>query len=71
MASEMPVFVLKAKDALIVPTLRTYLQECSEHGLVEQAEQVRLAINEIRAWQAANIDQTKLPDHNHIPVGYA
>ena len=64
----MPVFVIKARDALAVPTLRAYVQECQEHGLTEQALQVREAINEIREWQQRNIDQTKLPDHAHVPV---
>lgn len=64
----MPVFVIRAKDALAVPVLRTYIQECQEHGLAEQAMAVHAAVDEIRAWQQRNIDLTKLPDHPHVPA---
>lgn len=64
----MPVFVIKAKDALAVPTLRAYERECLDHGLVEQAHEVWRATEEISQWQRANIDATKLPDHGHRPV---
>jgi hypothetical protein len=65
----MPVFVLKAKDALAVWPIEDYRRECVRHGLIDQAEQVQLAIDEIKAWQAAHWDLVKLPDHKHVPVG--
>jgi hypothetical protein len=64
----MPVFVIKAKDALAVPAMRAYLEQCEEHGLSSQAYQVKLAIQEVLRWQGNNIDATKLPDHKHVPT---
>jgi hypothetical protein len=67
--SPMPVFVIKARDALAIPTLCAYQRECVDHGLVEQADEVAKAITEVRNWQRANIDLTKLPDHLHRTAG--
>lgn len=65
----MPVFVIKGKDALAVPTLKAYFDECVDHGLMSQAAEVERAIDEVSRWQRSNIDKTKLPDHRHVPVG--
>ena len=65
---DMPIFVIKAKDALSVPALKHYKEKCEDHGLTEQARQVDYAIYEFRQWQDENIDDTKLPDHRHVPV---
>lgn len=64
----MPVFTIKAKDALAVPVLRAYHKECLDHGLDRQAAQVGKAIAEIIVWQRRNSDVTKLPDHDHVPA---
>jgi hypothetical protein len=64
----MPVFTIKARDALAVPTLRAYEEECLLHGLDDQAFQVRQARVEISLWQQRNINETKLPDHVHKPA---
>ena len=68
MNTDMPVFVIKAKDPLAVEAVEAYWGLCVGHGLTEQADQVQLAIDEIRAWQAANEDNVKLPDHIHVPA---
>lgn len=60
-----PVFMIKAKDALAVPSLEAYKDECERHGLREQANQVELAISEFRQWQEKNNKHTKLPNHKH------
>ena len=65
--SDLPVFVIKAKDALAVLALRGYQRECQEHGLANQAVEVEKAIGEIHEWQRDNIDLIKLPDHAHVP----
>lgn len=60
-----PVFTIKAKDALAVPTLRAYRDECTQHGLGSQADEVQKAIDEMVHWQKNH--QVKFPDHQHIP----
>jgi len=67
----MPVFTIKAKDALAVPVLTAYIEECNAHGLDEQAREVMVARTEISLWQRTHIEQTKLPDHKHRPVSDA
>lgn len=64
----MPVFTIKAKDALAIPTLCAYRRECLDHGLAHQADETSKAITEMRAWQRRNIALTKLPDHKHRPA---
>lgn len=64
----MPTFTIKAQDALAVPTLRAYYNECLEHGLHDQADEVAIAIEEMRAWQRDHVGATKLPDHPHVPT---
>lgn len=66
----MPVFPIKAKDALAIEAVQAYRELCVKYGLYGQAQQVQLAINEITDWQGANEDRMKLPDHKHVPVGH-
>jgi len=65
----MPVFVIKAKDALAPEAVAAYLALCRGYGLGDQAVEVEKALTEIEGWQARNEDLLKLPDHKHIPVG--
>lgn len=65
----MPVFVIKARDDLAVATIEFYAGLCTAAGLDEQREQVGRALDEIRAWRAANPDECRLPDHDHVPAG--
>jgi DNA-binding HxlR family transcriptional regulator len=64
----MPVFVIKAQDALAPQAIEAYRRLCVRYELLEQAEQVQLALDEIEAWQAANEDLLRLPRHRHVPV---
>ena len=64
----MPVFTIKAQDALAGHALMAYLVACNEFGLTEQAEQVQLAIQEFIDWQRRNQNRIKYPDHTHIPA---
>lgn len=64
----MPVFVIKAKDALAPEAVAAYRDLCTKYGLHLQAEQVQLALDEMEAWQAAHDDLLRLPDHQHVPA---
>jgi hypothetical protein len=64
----MPRFTFLAKDFFITDALDAYFDSLRRAGLVEQAEEVRKAIQEIVDWQAANEDKVKNPDHIHVPV---
>jgi hypothetical protein len=64
----MPEFTIKARDALAYPIVKGYADLCSQFGLWRQEQEARKAAEEIREWQHANIDATKLPDHDHVPV---
>lgn len=68
MTEPMPVFVIKAKDALAVDAIEAYRRDCIRHGLTEQAQEVNLALEEIKAWRRAHPDEVKLPDHKHVPA---
>jgi hypothetical protein len=68
MTDPMPVFPIKAKDALASTIVAAYRQECIRHDLHGQAEQVWLALEEILAWQRRNPEFVNLPDHKHVPV---
>lgn len=65
----MPVFVIKATDALAPEAVEAYYELCIRYGLDEQAAQVQLALEEIRDWQNRNDDELTLPSHKHVPVG--
>lgn len=64
----MPTFTIKAQDALALPALRAYHDECVAHGLSRQAYEVAQSMDEFRWWQETHIDETKLPDHKHVPA---
>jgi hypothetical protein len=64
----MPVFVIKAKDRIAVSAVAWYRRLCEHEGLDEQAAQVRLAEEEMRAWRERNPGAVKVPDHPHVPV---
>jgi hypothetical protein len=66
--SDMPVFVVKAKDRLALATLIEYHRLCIGHGLIEQACEVSKAMLEIHNWQRLNPQTVKMPDHKHEPV---
>lgn len=68
-SAPMPVFVIKARDDLAVATIEVYAGLCTAAGLDDQREQVDRALDEIRAWRAANPDECRLPDHTHMPAG--
>jgi hypothetical protein len=67
-ADPMPVFTIKAKDRFSRSTVMYYHALCLRAGLVEQAAEVALALDEIRAWQDRNRHAVKDPDHKHVPV---
>ena len=64
----MPVFTIKAKDALAVKVIGFYHDECDRYGLHEQAAQVDLALDEIVRWQADHPNEVRLPSHKHVPA---
>jgi hypothetical protein len=67
----MPVFTLKGKDLLALEAVQSYLILCEQAGLAAQAEQVRLAFEEMAGWRERNPGAVKLPDHPHVPVAAA
>lgn len=64
----MPVFVIKGKDELAVSAVTAYRTICYQRGLIDQGNEVDLAVREIAGWQGRNIGLVKLPDHEHVPV---
>jgi len=64
----MPRFTFLAKDNYMTDALDAYFDSLTRAGLLEQAEEVRKAIQEIVDWQANNEDRMKDPDHVHVPV---
>jgi hypothetical protein len=64
--SAIPVFTIKAKDALAIEAIREYQAICRSRGLFEQAEQVELAIREMVEWRRENLTLLKMPDHEHV-----
>lgn len=59
-----PIFVIRAKDALAIPTVRAYYRECVEHGRLDQSRHVDAAIQELIEWQEDH--PVKYPDHEHV-----
>ena len=68
MSDQMPVFAIKAKDNLAVPTVEAYRALCVKHDLLEQAHHVEDARDEMVGWRLAHPDQCKWPDHAHVPA---
>lgn len=64
----MPEFTIKARDALAYPIVMAYADLCRQFGLFHQSDEASKAADEIREWQFANVDATKLPDHDHVSV---
>jgi hypothetical protein len=64
----MPVFTLKAKDALALDMVNYYEWLCCEAGLTDQAVEVRKAFREIEEWRVRNASAVKMPDHPHVPA---
>lgn len=64
--TEMPVFTIKAKDLLATEAVQAYRALCTKYDLSEQAVQVQLALDEIRAWQRDHNDQVRIPHHRHV-----
>lgn len=65
----MPVFIIKAQDALAPEAIKAYRELCVKYGLTAQAAEVDKAIAEIVQWQQAPGNLVKLPDHVHQPAG--
>jgi hypothetical protein len=68
MTDPMPVFTIKAKDALAVDAVFAYRSLCEKRGLVAQVHEVDKAIQEIRQWRTRNKDLVQMPDHVHVPA---
>lgn len=67
-----PYFVLKCTDQLATQAIREYERLCGAQipgppGR-EQARQVRLAYEEMRAYQLAHREEVHYPDHEHVPA---
>lgn len=57
-----PLFVIRGRDALAVPVLGAYLEECNRHRLYAMARQVDAHAGRFIAWQGAEAKLTRLPD---------
>lgn len=57
-----PWFALRAKDKLSVMAVEQYARMCASYGLIEHADKVMKAANQMLAWQRVNDDKTKMPD---------
>lgn len=54
-----PVFIFRAKDKHLVPTLAEYRMRCEDDNHAKAVEQRE---EEIRGWQQRNTDRLKEPD---------
>ncbi|HZN77975.1 MAG TPA: hypothetical protein VFC00_40710 [Micromonosporaceae bacterium] len=68
-ADPMPIFPIKAKDALAPEAVAAYLALCRKYRLDGQAREVEKALVEIEGWQARHEDLLQLPTHVHVPAG--
>lgn len=57
-----PLFVIWGRDALAVPVLRAYMEECKQHELWGQELRVGDHLVRFRDWQRLNAKRTHLPD---------
>lgn len=57
-----PLFVIRGRDALAIPVLRAYLEECKRHELWGQELRADEHLTRFRDWQAQNAKLTHLPD---------
>jgi hypothetical protein len=69
MGTVMPVFTIKAKDALAIRAVRYYKHLCEQAGLAHQATEVQRALDEMHVWRLNNRELIKEPDHVHVPAG--
>lgn len=66
---DMPIFPLKGQDLLTIDTVKFYRGLCIINGLLEQANEVERALDELYDFSERNPGQMKLPDHKHVGVG--
>lgn len=57
-----PLFVIRGRDALALPVLTAYAEECGQHHLTDMQVQVWAHIDRFVAWQRDACVYTKLPD---------
>lgn len=58
-----PIFTLRAQDALAVPAIKKYVEECREHSLYGQAANAEQALARFVDWQAENDEHVKMPNY--------
>lgn len=58
-----PIFTIRAQDALAVPAIKKYIEECHDHGRVEQAEIAETSLHRFIAWQQENDEHVKMPTY--------
>lgn len=63
-----PIFVLRGQDMFAECGIVGYQTELLSHRVLEQADQVSLALEEMQQWQESNANRLKVPDHRHVPV---
>lgn len=64
----MPRFTLLAKDDVAPHAITAYIRGCRLVGLADQADQVKLALDEFTQWREVNEDLCGMPDHPHVPT---
>lgn len=58
-----PLFLLRAKDIVSIPTLRAYLDMCvSRHCNTEHLYDINTIIKKFADWQEKNKDKMKIPN---------
>lgn len=57
-----PLFVIRGRDALAVPAIEAYMEECARHGLSAMRSQVLAHRGRFITWQHGHTPLTKLPD---------
>lgn len=57
-----PLFVIRGRDALAVPTLQAYVDACDNHKLFGQADRATEHLRRFIEWQGENAKLTHLPD---------
>lgn len=73
-APDEPLFVIRGRDALAVPVLQEYVNQCHKHGLTDlwrdesgrwidgQARRANEHMDRFQKWQRDNAKLTHLPD---------
>lgn len=57
-----PIFVIRGRDALAIPVLQAYVDECDNHKLFGQAGRAAEHLRRFIEWQMDNAKKTHLPD---------